>query len=70
MEIKEFGKLHAEALKVNPSAGLLADLFVQWDDLVEGIRPYVSHSAPISIVTEDKPRKGASDEHKGVSVSG
>ena len=57
MEIKEFRKLHAEALKVNPSAKLLADLFVQWDDLVEGIRPYVSHSAPIPIVPEDKPRK-------------
>ena len=36
MEIKEFRELHAEALKVNPNAGLLADLFVQWDDLVEG----------------------------------
>lgn len=36
MEIKEFRKLHTEAL-----AGLLLDLFVQWDDLVEGIRPYV-----------------------------
>lgn len=60
MEIKEFRELHAEALKVNPNAGLLADLFVQWDDLVEGIRPYVSHSAPIPIVTdvtEGKPRK-------------